>query len=140
MRPGASHWSDSSSTQRERNLGVEARQLLRVADVIQARDPSPLDAGGDDAVELPCRAHDECWTAVHHGRFGAQSDPRLADAADDEASDPLSPDDRMHSSLRDPTSVGEENHLRGEHLKEALQVSGFYCLTEGTQHRAGLCG
>jgi transposase-like protein len=53
------------SSPAEGRLLVQPRQLVWVADVVDAADTTFLDADRQDAVDLAVEAHDESWAAVH---------------------------------------------------------------------------
>src|SRR5262245_354410 len=108
------------SSQRERGLGFDARQFLGVADVIEAGDPGVLDPDCHDAIDLAVQPYDECRIAVDHDTVNGQCAFGLGGGADEEANHLLGPGDRPQRSLFEAASVGNKDHLRGEHLKKTL--------------------
>ena len=79
-RGPAARWPHSS--QGERGFGLDAGELLRVADVVEAGDAGVLDPERQHAVDLAVQAQDECGVAVDHGGLGGEGAAGLADAAD----------------------------------------------------------
>jgi hypothetical protein len=68
------------SVEREPGLGIDARQLLRVTDEVQARDETALGLDGHDAVDLAVQAQDEGRVSVGHGGVNGDSGIGLAGA------------------------------------------------------------
>src|SRR5262245_56101985 len=126
------------SSQCERGLGFDAGQLLRVADVVEAGDPGVLDTDGHDAVDLAIQADDKCRVAVDPGVVSGNRAFGLAEAAGSEAEHLVGADDRPQRSVFDAAAVGHQDYVRGEYVKEALQVPGFECALERLESRAGL--
>src|SRR5574340_1849422 len=125
------------SPQGERGLGLDAGQLLRIADVVKAGDAGVLDMDGHDAVDLAVQMYDECRVAVDHGGTSGEHPFGPAETTDDEADDLLGADDRSQHSLLDAAAVTPKDDLGSEHVEEALQVPGFDRALERLQRRPG---